>query len=155
MEKVLRLGTVVGLANHTILIAKDGRETPIDDSGSPIRRSDGTVQETARCRGWCSCFGISRSRKQAERSLARLAAIVESSNDAILSKDLNGVIQTWNAGADRLFGYRAEEVVGRPITPLLPPERADEETRILEGVRSGQLVDHLETVGGDQGWETG
>ncbi len=84
--------------------------------------------------------------KQAERSLARLAAIVESSNDAILSKDLNGVIQTWNAGAERLFGYRAEEVVGRPITLLLPPERADEETRILERVRSGQLVDHLETV---------
>ncbi|MGA2034174.1 MAG: PAS domain S-box protein [Thermoguttaceae bacterium] len=86
------------------------------------------------------------AKKQSEEELARLAAIVESSEDAILSKDLNGVIQTWNAGADRLFGYRAEEVVGQPITLLLPPERIQEEEQILERVLSGQHVEHLETV---------
>ena len=81
-----------------------------------------------------------------QTQLARLAAIVESSDDAILSKDLNGIIQTWNAGAERLFGYRAEEVIGQPITLLLPPERIQEEEQILERVRSGQRVEHLETV---------
>jgi PAS domain S-box-containing protein len=85
-------------------------------------------------------------RQKAARSLARLAAIVESSDDAILSKDLNGIIQTWNAGAERLFGYRAEEAIGQPITLLLPPERIQEEEQILERVLSGQRVEHLETV---------
>ena len=85
-------------------------------------------------------------RKRAEEELARLAAIVESSDDAILSKDLHGIIQTWNAGAERLFGYRAEEVVGQPITLLLPPERIQEEEQILERLLGGQRVEHLETV---------
>jgi PAS domain S-box-containing protein len=85
-------------------------------------------------------------RERAEKSLARLAAIVESSDDAIVSKNLNGIIQTWNAGAERLFGYRAEEVIGQPITMLLPPERIHEEEQILACVRSGRRVEHLETV---------
>ena len=84
--------------------------------------------------------------RQAERFQARLAAIVESSDDAIVSKDLNGIIQTWNAGANRLFGYRAEEVIGRPITILLPPERIQEEEQILTCVRNGKRVEHMETV---------
>ena len=140
VEKVLRLGTVVGLANHTILIARDGREIPIDDSGAPIRQVDGTVH------GVVLVFRDSTKEKQAERSLARLAAIVESSDDAILSEDLNGIIQTWNAGAERLFGYRAEEAIGQSITPMLPPEWIQEEEQILERVRCGQRVEHLETV---------
>jgi PAS domain S-box-containing protein len=81
-----------------------------------------------------------------QEELVRLAAIVESSDDAILSKDLNGTIRTWNAGADRLFGYRAEEVIGQPITRLLPPERIHEEQQILDRLLSGQRVEHLETV---------
>ena len=85
-------------------------------------------------------------RKRAEEAMARLGAIVESSDDAILSKDLNGVIQTWNAGAERLFGYRAEEVVGQPIALLLPPERIREEEQILERLLRGERVEHLETV---------
>ena len=85
-------------------------------------------------------------RKRAEEQLTRLAEIVESSDDAILSKDDHGIIQTWNAGANRLFGYRAEEVIGQPITLLLPPERIQEEQQILERILGGQRVEHLETV---------
>jgi PAS domain S-box-containing protein len=81
-----------------------------------------------------------------QEELVRLAAIVESSDDAILSKDLNGTIRTWNAGAERLFGYRAEEVIGQPITLLLPPERIHEEQQILDRLLSGQRVEHMETV---------
>ncbi|HZS05992.1 MAG TPA: PAS domain S-box protein [Blastocatellia bacterium] len=85
-------------------------------------------------------------RKQAEAVTAHLAAIVESSDDAIISKSLEGIILSWNKGAERIFGYRAEEVVGRPITILFPPDRADEEPGILERLRRGERIDHYETV---------
>ncbi len=77
---------------------------------------------------------------------ARLAAIVDSSDDAIISKDLNGIIMTWNRAAQRLFGYTAEEAVGRSVTMLIPPERHDEEPNILDRIRSGQRIEHYETV---------
>ena len=73
-------------------------------------------------------------------------AIVESSDDAILSKDLNGVIMTWNRGAQLLFGYTAEEAVGRSVTILIPTDRHDEEPMILERIHLGQSVDHYETI---------
>jgi PAS domain S-box-containing protein len=76
----------------------------------------------------------------------RIASIVESSDDAVVSKDLNGVIISWNKGAERIFGYRAEEVVGKPVTILIPPERQDEEPVILERIRRGERVEHYETV---------
>jgi PAS domain S-box-containing protein len=75
-----------------------------------------------------------------------LAAIVESSDDAIVSKDLNGVIMSWNKGAEKLLGYAAEEVIGRSIMILIPPDRLDEETRVLESIRRGEKIDHFETV---------
>ncbi len=75
-----------------------------------------------------------------------LASIVESSSDAIISKDLNGVITTWNKGAERIFGYTAEEAVGKPVTMLIPPDRVHEETTILEPIRRGERVEHYETV---------
>ena len=84
--------------------------------------------------------------KRAERALQHLAAIVESSDDAIISKDLNGIISTWNGAAKRLFGYRAEEVVGKSVTILIPPESHDEEPGILQRIRSGERLDHYETV---------
>ncbi|HET8551851.1 MAG TPA: PAS domain S-box protein [Gammaproteobacteria bacterium] len=88
---------------------------------------------------------LSRSRR-AERAAQQLAAIVESSDDAIVSKDTNGIIQTWNKGAEKLFGYRADEVIGKSITILIPPDRDDEEPMILARIRRGESVDHYETV---------
>jgi PAS domain S-box-containing protein len=84
--------------------------------------------------------------RHAEEVSHRLAAIVESSADAIISKDLNGVIATWNKGAERLFGYLEQEAIGKPITMLIPDQHRDEEARILERIRSGERIDHFETV---------
>src|SRR4030088_155689 len=81
------------------------------------------------------------------RNAAQLSAsIVESSDDAIISKDLNGIITTWNKGAQRIFGYSADEVIGKPVTILSPSDRQDEETNILERIRRSERVEHYETV---------
>lgn len=85
-------------------------------------------------------------RYEAEQAALRLAAIVESSEDAILAKDLTGAITSWNAAATRLFGYSAEEVVGRPVTMLIPLERHDEEPEILARIRAGERIEQFETV---------
>jgi PAS domain S-box-containing protein len=82
----------------------------------------------------------------AEEAQALLAAIVASSDDAILSKDLNGIIRSWNQSAERMFGYTTDEIIGKPITVLFPPDRLDEEPKILEQIRRGQRVDHFDTV---------
>jgi PAS domain S-box-containing protein len=84
--------------------------------------------------------------RRAERDSQRLAAIVESSDDAIIAKDLNGIITSWNKGAERLYGYTAAEVVGQPVTILIPADRRDEEPTILERLRRGERIDHYETV---------
>jgi PAS domain S-box-containing protein len=85
-------------------------------------------------------------RKRAEETRLRLAAIVESSDDAIISKSLDGIISSWNAAAERIFGYRAEEMIGQPILRLLPEDRQDEERLILERLRQGEGMNHFETV---------
>jgi PAS domain S-box-containing protein len=85
-------------------------------------------------------------RDRTEEADKRLAAIIEDCDDAIISKNLRGVINSWNRGAERLFGYSAEEVVGRPVTILIPPDRQDEEPGILERLRRGERIDHYETV---------
>jgi PAS domain S-box-containing protein len=262
-ERALKEGRVVGLANHSILIARNGSETPIDDSAAPIRDHNGSIygvvvifrsiaerkraeeavrqsereladffenasvglhwvgpdgivlrvnkaeldllsyaraeylghniadfhadqgviadimnrvskgetlqdyEARMRCKdgsikhvlidssGWWQDgqFVHSRSftrditdRKRAEEVRARLAAIVEFSQDAIISKTLDSHIVSWNAAAQRLFGYTAEEVIGQPITVLIPPERLDEERFIIERLRRGEMVEHYETV---------
>jgi PAS domain S-box-containing protein len=94
-------------------------------------------------------IGIGRdvsARKEAEKSNAHLAAIVESSDDAIISKNLDGFITSWNRGAERMFGYRAEEIVGKSILTLVPEHLADDEKRILENIRQGVPIHHYETV---------
>jgi two-component system CheB/CheR fusion protein len=85
-------------------------------------------------------------RKQAELAKARLAAIVECSDDGIIGKTLNGIIETWNAGAERLFGYSQQEAIGQSITLLIPPDRIGEEPVILERIRRGEHIQHYESV---------
>jgi len=86
------------------------------------------------------------AQKTADETRSRLAAIVENSDDAIVAKDLNGVITSWNAGAERIFEYREAEVLGKPITIIIPPELREEERDILHRLRRGQRIDHFETV---------
>jgi PAS domain S-box-containing protein len=85
-------------------------------------------------------------RQDVDGASAALAAIVNSSDDAIIGKDLNGVIRSWNKGAERLFGYTAQEAIGQPIAMLIPTERLSEEPKILERLKRGERVDHFETV---------
>ena len=85
-------------------------------------------------------------RKRDEEALQHLAAIVESSDDAIISTDLNGIVTSWNAGAERLSGYKAEEVVNKPVTIWIPPDRWNEEPDLLERIRGGEHVERYETV---------
>jgi len=92
-----------------------------------------------------ACTDIT-ARKRAEAAMSQLAAIVESSSDAIISKDLNGIITSWNKGAQKLFGYEADEVIGKPATILFPEDRLHEEKRILERLRRGERIEHYDTV---------
>jgi PAS domain S-box-containing protein len=267
--RALREGVVVGLANHTLLISRDGTERPIDDSAAPIRNAkeevagvvlvfrditerrrheklvqdsldyctniletlrepflvlDKSLRVVSANRSFYTTFNVSpketektfvfdlgngqwnipklrelledilpsnghtidnfevahefdtigkkvmllnarrirqpgdhselillsiddiTERKRAEEGMAHLAAIVASSDDAIISKDLNGIITSWNQGAQRLFGYPAAEVIGKPISLLIPATHKDEEPRILERIRRGEAIDHYETV---------
>src|SRR3989475_11876170 len=87
-----------------------------------------------------------KAHARTEAALARVAAIVESSDDAIIGKTLDGIITTWNAGAERLYGYAAREVVGRPISIVTPEERRDELPEILDRLARGERGEHYETV---------
>ena len=88
----------------------------------------------------------SNERKRLEKTQAWFEAIIESSNDAIISKTLDGIITSWNPGAERLFGYTAAEIVGQPMTRLFPPNRMDEELKIIERLKNEERVEHFETV---------
>ena len=145
-NRSLREGVIVGLANHTVLIKKDGSECPIDDSAAPIRNEQGHVS------GCVLIFRDVTAQRLIEREKANqlitarlLAAIVESSDDAIISKSLEGIIQSWNAAAERLFGYTAEEAVGQHISLVIPPDRIAEEDQIIASLKAGKRIDHFET----------
>jgi PAS domain S-box-containing protein len=118
----------------------DGTRVPFIPYPTPLYDSEGKLA------GAVNMLVDISDRKKAEEYAARLAAIIEFSDDAIVSKDLNGIIQTWNNGAERLFGYEASEAVGKPISILIPPDRENEEPAILDRIRRGQHVDHFETV---------
>lgn len=112
----------------------------------PVAQTSAALRRDGQVSGAVLAFQDITDRKRAEEITARLASIVTSSDDAIISKNLQGIIETWNEGATRLFGYTAEEVIGRPVTLLIPADRIDEEPGILERVRHGQMVEHYETV---------
>ncbi len=137
---VLRGGEAVALADHTSLITADGREVPIEDSAAPIMDVSGKVV------GVVLVFHDVTVKRRAHEASALLATIVESTDDAIISKGLDGHVLSWNPGAERLFGYRAEEIVGRSINLLVPLDRMAEEEDILAQLRAGKPVDHRETV---------
>jgi PAS domain S-box-containing protein len=96
--------------------------------------------------GAVNCFQDVTERKLAEDAALRLAAIVESSDDAIVGKGLDGIITSWNAAAECIFGYAAKEIIGKPITILIPPDYLKEEEAIIERIRRGQRVESFETV---------
>ena len=123
----------------TIRLAKDGTPVEVTSCMAPILDSSG------RWRGITEI--LSRPEDAgATATEGYLAALVQSSDDAIISKDLNGIIQSFNAAAQRMFGYSAEEIVGRSITTLIPEDRLAEETEILRRLRRGERVEHFETV---------
>jgi PAS domain S-box-containing protein len=125
---------------ETVRQAKDGRRLDISLTVSPIKDAQGRIIGAAK---------LARDiteQKGAHENRERLAAIIDSSDDAIVSKTLDGIITTWNRGAEMLFGYSAAEAVGQHITLIIPPERHGEEDNILARLRRGERIDHFETV---------
>src|SRR4029079_13387654 len=119
-------------------LRKDGTEFPIEINLSPIETDTGVLVTSA--------IRDTTDRKLRVEARFRLAAIVESSEDAILSVTLEGVIVTWNPGSERMFGYTENEAVGTVVTLIVPPERLDEEDKILETLRAGGRIEQFETV---------
>ncbi len=126
-------------AEYRVLLP-DGTVRHINASGHPVLNEDGELIE------FVGTAVDMTERKRAEAVGQRLAAIVDFSEDAIVSKDLNGTIESWNGGAERLFGYQASEVIGKSILIIIPPDRHDEELGILECIRRGEHVKSYETV---------
>jgi PAS domain S-box-containing protein len=118
----------------------DGTRVPFIPYPTPLFGSDGIFI------GAVNLLVDITDRKRAEEVTQRLAAIVESSDDAIMAKDLEGVITTWNRGAERIFGYTAAEIVGKSVLTLIPDDHRDEEPKILSRIRKGERIEHYETV---------
>lgn len=128
----------MGKGRELFGMRKDGVEIPIEIGLNSLKTPAGLFVVA-------SIIDIT-GRRRAEQAEQHMAALVESAEDAILTKDLLGIILSWNPGAERLLGYRAEEIVGLPITLLIPEDRLAEETLILDTIRSGRRVAHFETV---------
>ena len=125
---------------ETVRMTKSGKKLDVSLTISPVRDSKGHIIGASK---------IARDitdRKQAEQSRNLLAAIVDSSDDAIVSKTLDGIITSWNKSAELIFGYTAEEAIGQHITLIIPPERRAEESDILDRLRRGERIDHFHTV---------
>jgi len=139
-ERVLRTGRVVGLANHTLLLARDGREYPIDDSAAPITDDAGNL------RGVILVFRDATHERSAQDAAQRLGAIVEHSDDAIIGAARDARITSWNVGAERLYGYAAAEAVGQDIRLIVPTERLAEVETNIDLLVSGRPVPPWDTV---------
>jgi PAS domain S-box-containing protein len=125
---------------QTVRVHKNGRLIDVSLTVSPIKDEKGNVVGAAKI-----VRDITRQKKLEEAAL-RLAAIVESSDDAIASKDLNGIITSWNRSAEKLFGYKAEEIIGKPVMVIIPPELHHDEDMILSKIRRGEKIEHFETI---------
>ena len=125
---------------ETVRLTKDKRRIDVSLTISPVRDASGRIV------GASKIVRDITEQKRARAAQARLAAIVASSTDAIITKDLNGIIQSCNRACEQIFGYREAELVGRSVLVLIPPERHSEEDMILSKVRRGECVDHFETV---------
>lgn len=125
---------------ETVRVRKSGEKFPIFVTISPVKDATGKVI------GASTIARDISERRQFDDSRFRLAAIVESADDAIISKDLNGIIKTWNQGAYRMFGYTSEEMIGQPLLRLIPEELHYEEDEILRKLRAGERIDHYETT---------
>jgi PAS domain S-box-containing protein len=139
MAVALKEGRTISGA-EAIAVRPDGTEVPFLSYPTPIRDAKGVIV------GAVNMLIDIGERRRTEQSAQMLAAIVESSDDAIVSKDLNGIIASWNAGAEQLFGYKAEEAIGKPILMLIPTGRHNEEPEILARIRRGERIDHYETI---------
>jgi len=140
VEKVFREKRIVELANHTSVITKDGREIPIEDSAAPIRVSpDGDIV------GAVLVFRDVTAMRRAQEDHLYLSAIVGSSHDAIIGNDLNGMVTSWNQGAEKLYGYRAQEIIGRSLSLLVPPDHSDELPKVMNRLANGERIENFET----------
>jgi PAS domain S-box-containing protein len=139
MAIALRTGVPVR-GSEAVLERPDGTRVPFIPFPTPLRNDDGSIV------GGVNMLVDITDRKRALRDAQWLAAIVESSDDAIVSKDLNGIISSWNQGAERMFGYTAGEAIGKSITMLIPRGRPNEAPGIIERIKRGEKIDHYETV---------
>jgi PAS domain S-box-containing protein len=124
---------------ETVRLTKEGNRLPVSLTISPVRDSTGKIVGASKI-----ARDISEQKRLSELQ-ERMAAIVESSDDAIISKDLNGIIRSWNSGAERIFGYTADEIIGQHISTIAAPDRIDEIPTILARISRGERVDHFET----------
>lgn len=122
---------------ETVRQTKDGRRLDISLTVSPIRNALGDVVGASK---------IARDITDSKRQEALLSAIIESSDDAIISKTLDGIVTSWNAAAEKMFGFTVAEAIGQSIRMIIPPERQEEEDYVLNQIRSGEKVDHFETI---------
>jgi PAS domain S-box-containing protein len=140
-QTLSKLRTGGGIDHYeTVRMRKSGEKFPVSVTISPIRDVTGKVVGASKIARDIS------DRAKNDQSRFQLAAIVDSADDAIVSKDLNGIVRTWNQGAARMFGYTSEEMVGQPILRLIPKELYYEEDEILRKLRAGNRVDHYETI---------
>src|SRR5437879_8219486 len=133
-----REGPVLGKRIEMSALRADGVEFPVELAISVVPSKDRPL--------FTAYLRDISERKRAEETRAQMSAIVESSTDAIIGKTLEGIIQSWNKGAEQMYGYSASEVIGKPISVLVPSDRTDEVPKLLERIRQGDHVDHYETV---------